>query len=239
MSPVIETSALDVLTVRLFEQIDEDNMPWLLAAVECLRDAFGDALIDLVPAYTTLMLHYDIRRLDERQARQQVSQALQNLRPLAGEQGSLHCIPVWFDQRVGPDLARLSQRTGLPIPDIVRRYCARTYRTFALGFVPGFAYMGLVEPELAMPRLDRPRRRVPAGSLGIAERQTAIYPLTSPGGWNLIGRTPVHLFDRAREGFSLLQPGDRIRFTPIGREEFIALGGDDRPLDESETGTES
>lgn len=236
MKPVIETSALDVLTIRLFDRIDEDNLPWLLAAAERLRAAFAEALIDLVPAYTTLMLHYDICQLDEAQARRLVLQSLQGPQPLRSGQGEQHHIAVWFDRSVGPDLQRIGQRSGLAAEEIIQRFCTRTYHAFALGFAPGFAYMGLVEPTLATPRLDTPRRRVPAGSLGIAERQTAIYPLVSPGGWNLIGRTPVRLFDRDRDGFSLLRPGDRVRFRPVDHSEFLDLGGDDRPLDDSVAG---
>ena len=96
-----------------------------------------------------------------------------------------------------------------------------------------FAFLGLVDERLASPRLATPRKQVPAGSLGIADRQTAIYPLVSPGGWNLIGRSPVRLFDRELDGFSLWQPGDRVRFVPIERAEFIRLGGDDTPFREA------
>ncbi len=91
--------------------------------------------------------------------------------------------------------------------------------------------MGLVEEALATPRLSTPRKRIAAGSVGIADRQTAIYPTISPGGWNLIGRTPARLFDRALDGYSLMQPGDRVRFMPIEHAEFVRLGGDDTPLE--------
>ncbi len=237
MRAVIETSALDTLTIRLFQRIDEANMPWLLAAADRLQVVFGDRLIDLVPAYTTLMLHYDIRRLDDSQARRLVEDALYELKPLPAEQGRSHLIPVWFDLSVGPDLQRISDLAGLPAAQIIQCYCAHQYQVFALGFAPGFAYMGLVEPALATPRLASPRRCVPAGSLGIAERQTAIYPLASPGGWNIIGRSAVALFDRDREGFSLLRPGDRVRFKPIDHGQFLDLGGDDRPLEKAAAGS--
>jgi 5-oxoprolinase (ATP-hydrolysing) subunit B len=227
----IETASLDCLTIRLFDQIDEANMPWLLAADERLRAAFGDQLIDLVPAYTTLMLHYDLLALDDAAARALVHEALTDLQPAPAATGALHRIPVWYDPSVGPDLARLTRLSGLAPADIIRRHCARDYQVFALGFAPGFAYMGLVEQALATPRLNTPRRRVAQGSVGIAERQTAIYPAPSPGGWNLLGRTPVQLFDLDRNGFSLLRPGDRVRFEAIERSEFLRLGGDDSTHD--------
>ena len=140
-------------------------------------------------------------------------------------------LPVWYDLSVGPELTLLSQRSGLSVHDVIRRHSAHEYQVFALGFAPGFAFMGLVDEILATPRLSTPRKRVAAGSVGIAERQTAAYPVVSPGGWNLIGRTPAKLFDRERDGYSLMQPGDTVRFEPVDHAEFISLGGDDTPLE--------
>lgn len=227
----IEIAALDVLTLRLFNQIDEANMPWLIAAGERLRTQFAGYLIDLVPSYTTLMLHYDGQQLSEAQALRRVHAALDGLQPAnAEDQGQLHQIPVWYDLSVGADLPRLAQISGLTLHEIIARHCSRDYSVFALGFVPGFAYMGMVEPALTAPRLSTPRKRVPAGSVGIAERQTAVYPLVSPGGWNLIGRTATRLFDPQRDGYSLLAPGDRVRFVAIDRAAFIDQGGDVTPM---------
>ena len=223
MNPRIEVVAVDSLMVRLFERIDEANMPWLLAASQRLRTAFGEHLLDLVPSYTTLMVQFAVPPTE---ARALINQALAGLQPDAGSAGRRHEIPVWYDASVGPELPVLAARSGLSVAEVVRLHSAREYPVFALGFAPGFGFMGLVDERLASPRLSTPRKRVAAGSVGIAERQTAAYPAVSPGGWNLIGRTPVRLFDREREGYSLLQPGDRVRFVPVSRNEFVALGGD-------------
>ena len=231
MNPRIEVVAIDCLMVRLFDVIAEPNMPWMLAATERLRNGFGLALVDLVPSYTTLMVHYDLTALTPAQARALIDQALTDLQPLAQGSGQCHVLPVWYDLSVGPELTLLSQRSGLPVEEVVRRHSAHEYQVFALGFAPGFAFMGLVDEILATPRLNTPRKRVAAGSVGIAERQTAAYPVVSPGGWNLIGRTPAKLFDRERDGYSLMQPGDSVRFEAIGRAEFSNLGGDDTPLE--------
>jgi len=219
----IEVVAVDSLMVRLFERIDEANMPWILAASQCLRAAFGQHLLDLVPSYTTLMVHFD---LPPAEARALIAQALDGLQPDAGSAGRRHEIPVWYHASVGPELPVLAARSGLTEGEVVRLHSEREYPVFALGFAPGFGFMGLVDERLASPRLSTPRKRVAAGSVGIAERQTAAYPAVSPGGWNLIGRTPVRLFDHEREGYSLLQPGDRVRFVAVTRDEFLALGGD-------------
>lgn len=231
MKPRIEVVAIDCLMVRLFEVIAEANMPWMLAATQRLRSGFGPALVDLVPSYTTLMVHYDLTALNPVQARELIGQALTDLQPQAQGSGQCHVLPVWYDLSVGPELAVLSQRSGLSVDEVIRRHSAHEYQVFALGFAPGFAFMGLVDERLATPRLNTPRKRVAAGSVGIAERQTAAYPTVSPGGWNLIGRTPAKLFDRDRDGYSLMQPGDTVRFDPVGHAEFIRLGGDDTPLE--------
>ncbi|MGU9856495.1 5-oxoprolinase subunit PxpB [Pseudomonas sp. LF245] len=231
MKPRIEVVAIDCLMVRLFDAIAEANMPWMLAATQRLREGFGPALVDLVPSYTTLMVHYDLTALSPAQARALIDQALTDLQPQAQGSGQCHVLPVWYDLSVGPELTLLSQRSGLSVDAVIRQHSAHEYQVFALGFAPGFAFMGLVDEILATPRLSTPRKRVAAGSVGIAERQTAAYPVVSPGGWNLIGRTPAKLFDRERDGYSLMQPGDTVRFAPVDRAEFIKLGGDDTPLE--------
>lgn len=227
----LEVAAIDCLTLRLFDAIDEANVPWLLAAAERLRDTFGAALVDLVPSYTTLMLHYDLAQLDDAQARTLCRQALTGLAPATAEQGREVSLPVWYHPSVGPDLEPLARQRGMAVDQLVALHSGRAYSVFALGFAPGFGFMGLVDPRLASPRLATPRKAVAAGSVGIAERQTAIYPAVSPGGWNLVGRSPARLFDPALEGFSLLRPGDRVRFVPIERDEFLRLGGDATPME--------
>ncbi|EKT4483140.1 5-oxoprolinase subunit PxpB [Pseudomonas putida] len=223
MKARIEVVAIDSLMVRLFDRIDEANMPWMLAASQRLSAVFGEHLLDLVPSYTTLMVQFD---LPPGEARARITQALDGLQPGTGRGGRRHEIPVWYDPSVGPELPVLAARSGMSEAEVVRLHCERDYPVFALGFAPGFGFMGLVDERLASPRLSTPRKRVAAGSVGIAERQTAAYPAVSPGGWNLIGRTPVRLFDRERDGYSLLQPGDRVRFVPVSRSEFLAMGGD-------------
>lgn len=227
----VEIVAIDCLMVRLFDVIDEANMPWMLAAAARLRDGFGQRLIDLVPSYTTLMVHYDLLQLNPNQAQELIHQALTDLAPDPQASGTRHVLPVWYDLSVGPELSLLAKRSGLTISEVISRHSQREYQVFALGFAPGFAFMGLVEEVLATPRLNTPRKRVSAGSVGIAERQTAAYPVVSPGGWNLIGRTPSKLFDRQREGYSLMQPGDSVCFAPVDHAEFMRLGGDDTPLE--------
>lgn len=232
--PRLEPAGLDGWMVRLFDTIDEANMPWLTALVTACEGAFGDDLIDLVPSYTTLLVVFDPLRLSPVEARRRLSGLLARLVPDEETGGApVKELPVWYDASVGPELVRLAELSGMSPEAVIACHSERTYRVFALGFAPGFAFMGSLDARLEAPRLDTPRRRVPAGSVAVAGRQTAAYPTVTPGGWNLIGRTPAVLFDRDREGFSLLQVGDRVRFVPIERAEFERRGGDSRPMEES------
>lgn len=228
----IETAGMEALMVRLFDTIDVTNMAWILAADQALREAFGEALVDLLPSYTTLLLHYDCRTLSHLDAQARVQGALTDLTPADTQQGQHHDIPVWYDESVGPDLERVAKRAGISIAELINQHCQDDYCVFALGFAPGYGFMGLVDDTIATPRLTTPRRHVAAGSVGIADRQTAIYPLPSPGGWNVLGRTTVPLFEHAKRGEPLLRPGDSVRFRSISRAEFEAQGGDTTPMEE-------
>ncbi|MCP1327072.1 allophanate hydrolase subunit 1 [Halomonas sp. 707D4] len=232
MNPRLETAAMDAITLRLFDTIEEENMAWIMAADSALRHAFGDALIDLTPSYTTLLIHYDCTRLSFCEASNKARRALDGLQPATTQNGQLHEIPVWYDESVGPELPLVAKRAGVSVEALIQRHCAHDYCVFALGFAPGYGFMGLVDETLATPRLTTPRKRVPAGSVGIADRQTAIYPLLSPGGWNILGRTAVPLFEYARRGEPLFSPGDKVRFKAISKAEFEAAGGDTTPMEE-------
>lgn len=228
----LETAAMDAVTVRLFDTIDEANMAWIIAADQTLRDALGEALIDLIPSYTTLLVHYDSQQLTFGQVATLIRNTLRHLTPAESQNGQLHEIPVWYDESVGPELPLVAKRARLSVDSLIERHCGHDYCVFALGFAPGYGFMGLVDEGIATPRLKTPRRKVAAGSVGIADRQTAIYPLLSPGGWNILGRTAVPLFDYAKRGEPLLRPGDKVRFKAIGKAEFEAAGGDTTPMEE-------
>lgn len=230
--PCLERAGLDGWMVRLFDRIEENNLLWLTALARDCEAAFGPALVDLVPSYTTLLVVFDPLRITPCQARQKLLDLLTRLQPLeAGADGTLHELPTWYDPQVGPDLQRVADLSGLSPASVVEAHSNREYRVFALGFAPGFAFMGLLDEQLTCPRLDTPRQKVPAGSVAIAGQQTAAYPMVTPGGWNLIGRTPARLFDRHRDTFSLLRVGDRVRFVAVDQATFEAQGGDVTPCD--------
>lgn len=141
MKSRIEVVAIDCLMVRLFDVIAEDNMPWMLAATRRLREGFGPALVDLMPSYTTLMVHYDLLALDPGQARALIDQALEELQPEPKGSGQCHVLPVWYDLSVGPELTLLAQRSGLAVEEVIRRHSQHEYQV-RLGLRPGVCLYG-------------------------------------------------------------------------------------------------
>ena len=240
-----DISGVDTITLHFGQHIDAALVRPIQRAATALKARLGSRLLDAVPSYTTLLLRYDLLQDDLASLMEQVSAVLDELPADDEEQTSepeIVEIPVFYHPSVGPDLDNLAQRASMTVEDVIQRHSERLYKVFAIGFAPGFAYLGEVAKELSVPRLANPRAKVPAGTLGIADTQTALYPMVSPGGWNLIGRTPVTLFDPSRESPSLLEAGQIVRFRPIDKNEYQQLGGrlDDLPwAPESEQGAHS
>ena len=172
------------------------------------------------PAYCSVLIKFDPMSTTHEQVERAVRERIagQDAQP-ATDRACVE-IPVCYGGEFGPDLAPLAESRRLSVDDLIRAHSEPSYTVYFLGFVPGFAYLGTVADTISAPRLSSPRRRVEAGSVGIAGRQTGIYPCAVPGGWQLIGRTPLTLFRVDRAPMSLLAPGDEVRFRPIVRDEF-------------------
>jgi KipI family sensor histidine kinase inhibitor len=162
-----------------------------------------------VPAYASVVARFDPLHLAPAEAEAKLLALAQALDRKPTEAGRLVEIPTHYD---GPDLVETAERSKLSVDELVKVHTGREYRAFFLGFLPGFAYCGVLDPRILAPRLLRPRERVPAGSVAVADGQTSIYPFDSPGGWRLIGRTDVRMFDKAKDAPALIRPGDRVRF---------------------------
>ena len=139
------------------------------------------------------------------------------------DSGRMVEVPVCYDREFGLDLAEISEKTSIPINEIAKRHAKTEHLVLMVGFSPGQPYIGGLDPKLSVPRRATPRTRMPTGSVAIANAQTAVYPYETPGGWSIIGRTPLTVFDPARDPASLFAPGDRVRFISIGRDEFERL----------------
>lgn len=208
------------LRVELPAGVDLETSARVVAMAEAARKRFGYALRDVVIGYHTLTMYFDPLAIDPRWLEEQLELIA---RDEAGESPAPHAtidVPVCYGGELGPDLASVAAQAGCSEEEVIGLHTGRDYRVFVVGFVPGFAYMGPVDPKLALPRRPNPRTRVPAGSVAIAAGQTGIYPVETPGGWHLIGRTTVRPFDDTRVEPSLFHPGDRVTFRSITREEF-------------------
>jgi inhibitor of KinA len=199
---------------------------------QLLKDWQPEAVLDIIPAYHSISLIYDFIKVKKLAGSNTVYQFLEmklrNLEAQLTEDDNFLSarkidIPVCYDLSVAPDLEELAVSHQLTIDAIIEFHIQTKYRVYMIGFMPGFAYMGKVNQRIASQRKANPRTNVPAGSVGIAGSQTGIYPFNSPGGWQIIGQTPLLLFDARKERPTLLEPGDEVTFHPIGLDEFHHL----------------
>ncbi|WP_048151776.1 5-oxoprolinase subunit PxpB [Palaeococcus ferrophilus] len=206
------------LLISFGEVIDDRINARIHALARAIEGKGFEWLVEVVLAYSSLAVIFDPLKVTF----EEVKKAVAPLLDVSAEtfKGRKIEIPVLYGGEYGPDIEFVAEYNGLSVEDVIEIHSKPVYHVYFLGFLPGFAYLGGMDERIAAPRLERPRLNVPAGSVGIAGRQTGIYPLESPGGWRLIGRTPLRLFNPAREPPTLLQPGDEVRFVPIDEEEF-------------------
>jgi inhibitor of KinA len=220
------------LVVEFGDAADQALSSHIAAVAQHLREAALAGVLDVVPTYTTLAVHYDPAAVADGDSPYdtlagQVETWLGTESAGSTVQGRLIEIPVCYGGRFGEDLEALAGRHGLLPEEAVRLHSATRYYVHMLGFVPGFAYLGGLDERLATPRRDVPRAKVPAGSVAIGGGNTGIFPLETPGGWHLIGRTPLRLFTPGMEPPCLLNAGDSVHFVPISPERFDSLARDE------------
>lgn len=214
------------VTVQVGNEISEETNRKVVALMQALTEKPLPGITELVPSYSAVCLHYDPSILSY----ESLLEHLQCIETdtVTSDSASQRVveIPVCYGGEYGPDLDFVAQHNGLSAEQVIDIHSGGTYLVYMLGFLPGFAYMGGMDERIATPRLTSPRAKIPAGSVGIAGGQTGIYPLASPGGWQLIGRTPVKMFSMEGErGAFALSAGDRVRFVPISEERFKEMEG--------------
>ena len=193
---------------------------------ELLKNMMGDLIIDLVPSHNSLLLIFDPLKTDHVAIEAKLAVSLENIsEPTESDHGELVVLPVYYSEESGPDLEALCDFSGLSTREIISLHKGIDYRVCAIGFAPGFAYLGEVDRRISKPRLETPRLSVPAGSVAIADQQSAVYPSSSPGGWNLIGLCPTEMFDIRKNPPMPVRVGDRVRFEEITRNEYLSMGG--------------
>ena len=221
----LEIAGENALLVRFGDTISEHLSEQVQHCVDAL-DAAGDRCItDLIPSYASVLVQFDPLQHSHLEIIRHVRATLADHTARESQGGRTVELPVYYAPESGPDLTRLALERSLSVDEFIRIHSATCYRVYAIGFAPGFGYLGQVDTRIAAARLASPRQRVAAGSVGIADRQTAVYPADSPGGWNIIGRCPVAMFDPGSDTPMPFAVGDTIQFTPIDRAEFLDLGG--------------
>jgi len=209
------------LVVELGNAISLEANSKVLALNEAVLKAKIEGIEEIVTTYRSLLIRYNPLKTTYEQLAFHIKDIAQVLEKKSLEiEGKKIIVPVAYGGEYGPDLSYVAKHHGLSEGQVVKLHSGREYRVYMIGFVAGFPYLGEVPDEIATPRLETPRLKVPAGSVGIAEKQTGIYPCEAPGGWRVIGRTPVKIFDPQQEPPALIKPGDRVKFKPISKKEF-------------------
>ncbi len=224
-------SALLIRVAENFDDAPGDALNKVLATKRALEAAQIPGVVELAPAYTTIALFYDPVRATDAGApiegvfgwiEQWIREALSGVKenPADQTEKALIEIPVCYETDFALDLEQVARHAGVHWKEVVDLHCGAEYRVHCVGFTPGFPFLGGLPRKIATPRRDVPRKEIPAGSVAIGGTQTGIYPINSPGGWNVIGRTPLRVFDLQKDPPALLRAGDRVRFRAITREEF-------------------
>lgn len=215
ISPLGDRSVI----VEWEQQIDPVIHQSVMQVFHYLRAQQHPSILDVIPAYASLTVVFDPLRLSQDSLAQHIREALEQQEITATTSRTIE-VPVCYHPSLGLDLEALAEQKQVTVDEIISWHISTTYTVYMIGFLPGFPYMGKVDDRLAAPRLKQPRTKVPAGSVGIAGSQTGIYPLASPGGWNIIGRTPVRLFDTNKAEPCYCRPGDQVQFVPVTLEAF-------------------
>ena len=208
------------LRVELEDRLDPDINAAVIALADGIRQRHSAAVLDVVPGYSTVTVYFDPLGVAAASLEQEVRAIADAMRPSPREDGRQIEVPVCYGGEFGPDLDDVAAFASCSRDEVVDLHARGAYRVYMVGFVPGFAYLGIVDARIAAPRRATPRPAVPSGSVAIAGGQTGVYPSITPGGWNIIGWTPLRPYDPARAEPFLFRAGDRVRFVPVSAEHL-------------------
>jgi inhibitor of KinA len=208
------------LLVYFGEKISLETHRQIVRFLKLLQTEPADALLDIHPAYCSVLVNFDALKFTHNEIESLLTSYLARLEEVELPKPRLRKISVCYDEEFGPDIQEVASLHKISVEDVIRWHSSATYTVYFFGFVPGFAYLGGLPEQLTTPRLATPRKKVPAGSVAIGGGQTGVYPVPTPGGWRLIGQTPLQLFRPEAKEQSFLAIGDQVRFEPITKEKF-------------------
>ena len=221
---IFKIASVDSLIIYFGDKIDEKIALNVKKAYTCIRNLKNEGIVEIIPSYTSIFISFDIFKYDFYSLKSLLEKNI-DLSLEDNFEEKILTIDVYYGSDVGLDLEDMSIKTKLSVEEIIKIHSQKLYDVYAIGFLPGFAYLGSVDNRIALPRLATPRKQIPKGSVAIANTQTVVYPVQSPGGWNIIGRTTMELFDKNLEQLSPLSVGNKVKFNPISKEDFLNQGG--------------
>lgn len=221
----IKLASVDSVIIYFDEVISKETSLKVKTAYRVLKNLKNEAFIEIVPSYTSIMITYNIFKYDFDSISLFLTKLLNNLK--IDEESFIEVvnIDVYYGDDVGLDLQRVARDKNLSVDDVIEIHSSKIYDVYAVGFLPGFAYLASIDEKIISPRLKTPRKKIPKGSVAIADNQTAVYPQNSPGGWNILGKTAFELFDKNLDCLSALSIESKVKFNPISKEKFLSQGG--------------
>ncbi|MGH1441219.1 MAG: 5-oxoprolinase subunit PxpB [Cellvibrionaceae bacterium] len=215
--------------VVLYKQaISPENFSTVKSSFDQIQNKLNDYIVDIIISYASIHINFNLLKISGDELCSKIKQILSSSETSESQKKDvvIQEIPVYYGSEVALDLEFIAKRSGISTQEVIDIHSSHIYDVYAIGFAPGFAYLGNVNEKIACPRKETPRKRIAKGSLGIADQQTAIYPSDSPGGWQIVGRTPVSLVDFNSENLTPVSPGDKVKFVPVTKEQYLEAGGE-------------
>lgn len=221
----IKVASVDSVIIYFDKKISKEISNKVKASYSHLLSLRNEAFIDIIPSYSSILISYNLLKYDFKSIKKYLENQLKDIKSDSSKNLNLVEIDVYYGEDVGIDLSRVANENAISVEEVINIHSSKTYDVFTIGFLPGFAYLGVLDERIATKRLESPRKKIPKGSVSIADTQTAVYPKDSPGGWNIIGKTAFEFFDKNLEQLSQIDINTKIKFNPISKEEFLKQGG--------------
>mgnify|MGYP005993096343 FL=1 len=221
----IKLASVDSVIIYFNQTISQETSLKVKSAYKLLHNLRDKGLIEIVPSYTSILITYDIFKFSFSEIKFFLEDTLKDLLTENNNFKEITYIDVYYGEEVGLDLQRVATNAKLSIEEVIEIHSSKIYDVYAIGFLPGFAYMASIDDKIKTARLQSPRKKIPKGSVAIADNQTAIYPQNSPGGWNILGKTTFELFDKNLKELSPITIESKIKFNPISKKQFLKQGG--------------